>query len=91
MLSVLRRRWPQNFQASEVSAYAGQAEDTAIAFRSALEHAAGKALRIISATTVAWRLKALADAPVQIGNEVLVLKYKPDHEGGSFSVVRMHP
>jgi hypothetical protein len=88
VLDVLRRLWPEGFQASDVSHYAGKAEPDAIAFRDALEHAAGKPLKIISATTVAWRLKALAGAPVVIGKQIFVLKYKADvgGHGGTFSV-----
>ena len=88
MLDVLHRRWPEGFQASDVAHYAGKAEPDAIAFRDALEHAAGKPLKIISATTVAWRLKALAGAPVRIREQIFVLKYKADvgGHGGTFSV-----
>ena len=88
VLDVLLRRWPEGFQASDVANYAGRAEQDAIAFRDALEHAAGKPLKIISSTTVAWRLKALTDAPVRIRDRVFALKYKPDvgGHGGTFSV-----
>jgi hypothetical protein len=88
VLDVLHRRWPESFQASDVANYAGKAEPDAIAFRDALEHAAGKPLKIISSTTVAWRLKALTDAPVRIRDRVFALKYKPDvgGHGGTFSV-----
>jgi hypothetical protein len=88
VLDVLHRRWPESFQASDVANYAGKAEPDAIAFRDALEHAAGKPLKIISSTTVAWRLKALTDAPVRIRDRVFALKYKPDvgGHGGTFAV-----
>jgi hypothetical protein len=91
VLEVLRRRWPQGFQASEVAEYAGRAEPDAIAFRDALEHAAGKPLKLVSSTTVAWRLKALTDAPVMIRENVFAMKYKPDpgRHGGIFCVDRV--
>jgi hypothetical protein len=89
VLEVLRRKWPSGFQAAEVARYAGEAEEGAIAFRSALEHAAGKALKVVTSTTVAWRLKGLVEAPVQVSNQVLVLKHVSDanRHGGWFSVV----
>jgi hypothetical protein len=85
----LRRKWPGGFQAAEVARYAGEAEEGAIAFRSALEHAAGKALKVVTSTTVAWRLKGLVEAPVQVSNQVLVLRHVSDanRHGGWFSVV----
>jgi hypothetical protein len=75
-----------NFQASEVATYAGKAEDYAIAFKDALERAAGKPIKIISSTTVSWRLKALVGAPVKLGSKILVLKYNAEHQGGNFRV-----
>jgi hypothetical protein len=86
VLDVLFRRWPNGFQAANVAHYAGEAEESAIAFRDALELASGKPLKIISATSVTWRLKALADAPVDIGDRRLVLRYQPDAHAGSFLV-----
>jgi hypothetical protein len=86
VLDVLSRRWPNGFQAANVAHYAGEAEESAIAFRDALELASGKPLKIISATTVAWRLKSLADAPVDAADRRLVLRYQPDPHGGSFVV-----
>ena len=87
VLETLYRKWPDSFQAREAATYAGQAEEGAIAFKDALELAAGKGIKIISATTIAWRLKALADAPVRVGNKMLVLTYNPHHEGGMFKIV----
>jgi hypothetical protein len=92
VLDVLRRKWPGEglFQASEVAAYAGQIGEEAIAFRGALELACGTPIKITSATVINWRLKSIADAPVVVGNEILVLQYvKPDRAGrnGGFKVV----
>jgi hypothetical protein len=59
--SVLRRSQSQYYDhavrdlAAAERLVPGKAEPDAIAFRDALEHAAGKPLKIISATTVAWR------------------------------------
>jgi hypothetical protein len=89
VLDVLSRRWPNGFQAANVAHYAGEADESAIAFRDALELASGKPLKIISATTVAWRLKALADAPIDNGDRRLVLRYRPDPHGGSFVVKQL--
>jgi hypothetical protein len=66
--------------------YAAAADDGAVAFRGALELASGKALKVISATSVNWKLKALVDAPVQIASDLLTLRYKADDRGGRFVV-----
>jgi hypothetical protein len=87
VLETLHRKWPVSFQAREVATYAGEAEESAIAFKDALQLAAGKAIKIISATTIAWRLKALADAPVRVDDKVLVLTYEAHHHGGMFKIV----
>jgi len=86
VVDVLRRVWPNGCQARNVASYAGRDDDEAKDFKAALEMASGKSLKIISATTVAWRLKGLTDAPVKVGSAVLVLKYEPDHHGGQFAV-----
>jgi hypothetical protein len=86
VLDVLHRRWPQGFEASDVANYAGKAEPDAVAFRDALEHAAGRPLKTISSTTVTWRLKALADTLVVVRGQIFVLKYKADHRGGKFAI-----
>jgi hypothetical protein len=41
----------------------GAAQLEAIELKAALEQASGKLLPVLTATTVAWRLKALANAP----------------------------
>jgi hypothetical protein len=86
VLDVLRQKWPPGFSARDVAIYASKDEDEAIDFRTALEVASDKPFKNISSTTVTWRLKALADPPVQVGDAVLGLKYKPDHQGGAFAV-----
>jgi hypothetical protein len=86
VLEVLHTRWPDGCQASEVAAYAGLADDGAIAFKAALEQAAGKAIKVVTAPVITWRLKSLVDAPVQIGGQTLKLIYLPDHQGGTFIV-----
>jgi hypothetical protein len=58
-VNVLARRWPCGFSSRDVATYAGRAEEDAIDFKAALEMGSGKSLKTISATTVAWRLKAL--------------------------------
>jgi hypothetical protein len=88
VLDALLNRWPNGFKASDVSSYASQGEISAIEFKAALEQASGKPLLIITPTTVTWRLKALVDAPVLVGERVLVLRYVPDKSknGGLFRV-----
>ena len=91
VLDVLRRKWPdaELFQAREVADYAGRADEEPIAFKAALELAAGTHIKIISATAINWRLKAITDAPVMAGDKMLVLQYiKPDPSGrnGGFKV-----
>ncbi len=86
VLDALRRRWPDGFKSADVASYAGAAEDGAIAFKAALEQASGKALKIISSPTIAWRLKGLVDAPVIVGDVTLVLRRMPGHEGADFIV-----
>ena len=90
VLDVLRTKWPDGCEAREVALYAGAADEGSIAFKAALEAASGKALKVITATTITWKLKALTDAPVRVGDDVLVLRYKPNHDGGAFSVKVTH-
>jgi hypothetical protein len=88
VLGALRARWPGTFKAADVAAYAGAAADDAIEFKSALEQAAGKAIKIVSPVSLTWRLKAIADAPVKVDGKVLALRYTADRagNGGTFSV-----
>jgi hypothetical protein len=96
VLDVLSRRWPAEeelFQASEVAAFASLAETDSIAFKDALEAAAGRAIKTISAPTINWRLQAITDAPVVVSGDItLVLQYvKPDRAGryGGFKVAQL--
>jgi hypothetical protein len=88
VLDALRSRWFNGFKASDVASYASRAELSAIEFKAALEQASGKLLPIITPTAVNWRLKALVDAPVLIGDKVLALRYVADKtkNGGLFRV-----
>jgi hypothetical protein len=86
VLDVMHSRWPQGFKASDVATFAGQAREEAIEFKAALEAASGKSLPIITATMVSWRLKALKDAPVMVGDDLLVLRYEPGKQGGVYAV-----
>jgi hypothetical protein len=45
-------------------------------------------IRRITATVMTWRLKALVDAPTEVGGQVLALRYLQDKtkHGGTFSV-----
>ena len=86
VLDVLHTKWPRGCKASEIAAYAGSADVGAIEFKAALEQASGKAVRIVTATTITWRLKALVDTPVQMNEVVLVLRYLSGHQGGTFEV-----
>jgi hypothetical protein len=100
VLDALRTLWPdirqrgnsRLFQASEVALYAGKAEDASIAFKVALEMAADKSIKIVSAPVINWRLQAIADTPAALGYKTLVLRYvKPDRDGryGGFRVETM--
>ena len=87
VLDTLGSRWPDGFKATELPGFVGGADEEAINFKAALEQASGKPLPVITATTITWRLKALVDAPVQVGDRVLSLKYVPERgHGGKFSV-----
>jgi hypothetical protein len=66
VLAVLRARWPKGCQAKNVASYASREGEASIEFAAALEAASGKGLKSISSTTVAWRLKAIADAPIKL-------------------------
>jgi hypothetical protein len=89
VLDTLRSRWPDGCQARVIASYASLAESDAIDFRAALEQASGKAIKIITATVISWRLKALMDAPVQMADATFVLRYTADHHGGHFVVARV--
>jgi hypothetical protein len=88
VLDVLRKHWSGGFTANDVATFTGKALEEAIEFKSALEAASGKPLVVLTATTVAWRLKALADAPVMVGDDLLALRYSPG-KTGSFIVTKL--
>ena len=77
VLDVLRKHWPESFTASDVATFSGKALEEAIEFKAALEAASGKPLVVLTATTVAWRLKSLADAPVMVDDDLLALRSYP--------------
>jgi hypothetical protein len=91
VLDVLREKWPSGCSARAIAAYAGAATEDAIEFKTALEQASGKAIRVVTATVMTWRLKALLDAPVRMADGVFVLRYVAGHEGGTFRVERLRP
>ena len=97
VLSTLRKKWPDGFKSSEVSAFikaadvsvfADEADQDETEFKAALEQTSGKAMRDVSPTALTWRLKALRDAPRDIDGKRLVLRYTADtsRHGGDFRV-----
>jgi hypothetical protein len=88
VLRVLREKWRNGCLARDVAAFAGVATEEAIEFKVALEQASGRAIKVVTAVVITWRLKALIEAPVQIADHVFVLQYQPDNLGGRF-VVRL--
>ena len=88
VLEVCRHTWPAGFSAAEMAMFCAQPNPESDAFKSALETAAGKAIKIITPNAIAWRLKAVVDAPIAVGAEVLKLTYMADHHGGHYEVKR---
>jgi hypothetical protein len=88
VLDVLRQKWPNGCKAREVAMLAGSATEEAIEFKAALEQASGRPLPVITASTINWRLKALKDAPVLIGESTFALRGVPDgnKHGATFVV-----
>ncbi|MBV9824100.1 MAG: hypothetical protein JO001_00210 [Alphaproteobacteria bacterium] len=88
VLETLRTRFGTwTFQASDIAQFAGDMDPEAIDFRAALELASGKVLPIITSTTIAWRLKAIKDRPVDVVEQTLVLRFAADkRQGGYYSV-----
>jgi hypothetical protein len=86
VLDVCRREWPAGFTAADLANYLARLDPAADALKSALEMAASKSIKIISAPVLAWRLKAVVDAPCDVAGSVLALRYTPDHRGGTFAV-----
>jgi hypothetical protein len=84
VLDVLQSKWRYGCQARDIATYAGAADEGAIEFKAALEQASGKAIKVVTATTITWRLKALLDAPVRLADTVVALRYLPSDHGGTF-------
>ncbi len=59
-----------------------------IAFKASLEAPSGKAIKVMTARVITWVLKALVDAPVQVRDEVLVLRYFAERGHRGTFVVR---
>ena len=86
VLDVCRREWPAGFTAADLANYLARLDPAAEALKSALEMAASKSIKIVSAPVLAWRLKAIVDAPCDVAGVVVALRYAPDHRGGTFAV-----
>jgi hypothetical protein len=91
VLEIIQTKWPDGCTAAEVATYAGGLYEAAAAFKAAIEAASGKAIKVVTPTVLTWRIKALVDAPTQIGDQVLALRYLRDKtkHGGTFSVKRI--
>ena len=81
VLDALRTKWHDGFKASQLCSLLADGTEQAVELKAALEQASGKAIPINTATTITWRLKAISDAPVQIGEEVVSLSYQVDKDG----------
>ena len=86
VLAVIRARWPSGASPSEVAAYTGSADEGAIEFKTALELASGKAIKVVTPIVLTWRLKAVTDAPVRMSDGDYALRYLPDHNNPLFVV-----
>jgi hypothetical protein len=97
VLDALRMLWPDTqqpgnsrlFQASEVALHTGKAEEASIAFKVALEMAAGKPIRIVSAPVINWRLQAITDTPAPLGQKTLILRYFKPNKAGRYGGFRV--
>ncbi len=89
VLEALYTRWPEGFGARDVAVFVGQPGESAIEFKAALEQASGKAIKVVTPIVITWRLKALVDQSIEIGDALLVLQYYPANAGGWFSVRRI--
>lgn len=90
VLSMLRGRYSSGeFTASQVNSTLADGTAEAIDLKACLEDATGgKQIMVMTPTAIAWRLKAIAEAPVAIDGSVFALRYVPDKNknGGKFSV-----
>jgi hypothetical protein len=79
LLAMLRAKWGEtSFKASDITRHLepddGPPQHDAREMHAVLERVGNKALRPVTPTAVSWRLKKLADAPVNVGSETLVLR-----------------
>jgi hypothetical protein len=90
VLRVLRQRWPEGCTAKEVANFVQEADQgnaAAIEFAAALDQAGERWKKTaITSTTISWRLKALAGAPVKVDEHILRLDYLPANQAGTFIV-----
>jgi hypothetical protein len=88
VLSILRGKYPSGFSGADVATWIEAFSTDAIEFRVALEAASGgKAIKVISAKTVTWRLKSMCGAPVNLSDgTTAALRYVPADHSGTFVV-----
>ena len=48
--------------------------EMAAMLRASIEQASGRALPVVTSTTMNWRLKAFVDAPVKVGDRIMTLR-----------------
>jgi hypothetical protein len=77
-----------SFQASDVVGYCRSLDLNDIAFKSHLEMAAGKAIPFPTVQVVSARLRSCVDRPVEVGGELMALRFERDKQGGRFWVAR---
>ncbi len=86
VLDVCRREWPAGFSTADLANFLSRLDPAAEALKTALEMAASKSIKIVSAPVLAWRLKAIADAPCDVGGVIMALRRTPGHEGDVYAV-----
>jgi hypothetical protein len=88
VLKELRRPSPngREFQASEIVERCQTADFNRTPFKTHLEQAAGKAMPFATVQTVSARLRSCVDRPAEVGKNLLMLKYRSDHQGGWFRI-----
>jgi hypothetical protein len=79
LLRLLRAKWGESsFKAGDLARYLETENEPpsqdAREMHTVLERADDKPLRPVTSTTVSWRLKKLANAPVRVGDETLILR-----------------
>jgi hypothetical protein len=78
VLEILKSAFAdRSFKAAAVADILNEGSSRAAMLKTAVEQATGKALDVVpTAATLTWRLKALADAPVNAGGDIILkLKY----------------